>query len=266
LLWAVTDSPAHAQKSIQILNAWCYALRSIGGVNAKLIGAAALIGFENAAELLKHTNSGWSISDQNQFVTMLRTIGYPLIQDFSPSSNGNWDSIITHAMIDMGVFLDDQVIFDRAVNYFKSGAGNGSLPHYVRTDGTTQETARDPEHENMGISGLIGTAQTALHQGIDLYSFPDNRLLAGAEGVAARIYVYAPIPVPYPCWEMAYNHFHTLGGFAMPNTALVLARSGVRPEDYGLMTGIGYGTLTSYGMTVPLQKSTFGQVKALYGR
>jgi hypothetical protein len=244
LLWAVTGNSSHAQKSIQILNAWASTLRSIGGVNAKLIGAAALTGFENAAELLKHTNAGWSQGAQSQFVTMLRTIGYPLIQDFQPNYNGNWDAIITHAMMDMGVFLDDQAIFDRAVNYYKNGSGNGSLPNYVRTDGTTQETARDCEHETMGIAGLIGSAQTAHHQGVDLFGYLSNRLLIGVEGVAGRAYDCAPMPTPYPCWEMAYDYYHRKQGQPMPNTELVLGKPGVAPEDYGLMTAVGYGTLT----------------------
>jgi hypothetical protein len=251
LLWAVTDNAANAQKSIQILNAWSSTLRSIGGVNGKLIGAGALTGFENAAELLKHGNAGWSASDQAKFVTMLRTIGYPLIQDFQPGYNGNWDAIITHSMMDMGVFLDDQAIFDRAANYYRNGVGNGSLPNYVSPDGTTQETARDCEHETMGISGLVGSAETAWHQGIDLFGHLNNLLFAGVEGVASRAYNCGLMPTPYPCWEMAYNHFHDTLGLPMPNTALVLAKIGVRPEGYGPMTGIGYGTLTSFATAVP---------------
>lgn len=246
MLWMIKGNAAHAQKSIQIVNAWSSTLQSIGGVNAKLIGAAALIGFENAAELLKHSNSGWSPSSQTQFVNMLRNIGYPLIKDFQPSYNGNWDAIITHAMIDMGVFLDDQAIFDRGVNYYKYGSGNGSLPNYVRPDGTTQETSRDCEHETMGISGLIGSAQTAYHQGVDLYGYLGNRLLIGVEGVASRAYNCGPMPTPYPCWEMAYNYYYGTQGNPMPNTQLVLSKPGVCPEDYGLMTGIGYGTVTIY--------------------
>jgi hypothetical protein len=51
---------------------------------------------------------------------------------------------------------------------------------------------------------------------------------------------------------MAYNYYHGRLGLPMPNTALVLSKPGVRPEGYGLMTGIGYGTLTIY----PYSQST----------
>ncbi|RMG41248.1 MAG: hypothetical protein D6719_08885 [Candidatus Dadabacteria bacterium] len=245
LLWYYTGNSAHAQKSIEIVNGWASKLRTITGVNAKLIGAAAFSGFINAAELLKHLNAGWSEADQLVFVNMLRSVAYPLIKDFQPGYNGNWDAIITHAMIDMGVFLDDQVIFDRAVNYYKNGYGNGSLPNYVRPDGTTQETYRDAEHENMGIAGLAGTAQTAWHQGIDLFGYLNNRLYAGAEGVAGR--VLASYITPLPGWEVLYNHYHGRLGLPMPQTEAILARPGYRPEKYGLMHGMGYGTLTIYG-------------------
>lgn len=266
LIWAVTDNQAHADVSISIVNAWSGTLTSVTGVNAKLIGAAAFAGFANAAELLAHTNSGWSAADRAQAETFFRDVCYPLIQDFQPGYNGNWDAIITNAMMAMGVFLEDQAMFDRAVNYYKNGHGNGSLPNYVREDGTTQETYRDAEHENMGISGLTASAQIAMHQGIDLYGYLDNRLLAGAEGVAGRV-LDAGIRQG-PCWEMLYTHYNGRLGRPMPNTERIFSQTWFqpRPEDYGLMQGIGYGTLTAYIASVPVLPQSVGSFKGRFKR
>jgi hypothetical protein len=266
LIWAVTGNQAHADVSKAIVNDWSGSLTSVTGVNAKLIGAAAFAGFANAAELLAHTDTGWSAEDRAQCETFFREVCYPLIQDFQPGYNGNWDAIITNAMMAMGVFLDDQAMFDRAVNYFMHGHGNGSLPNYVREDGTTQETYRDPEHENMGISGLTASAQIAMHQGLDLYGYLDNRLLAGAEGVAGRV-LDAGIRQG-PCWEMLYTHYHGRLGLPMPNTERIFSQTWFqpRPEDYGLMQGIGYGTLTSYYVSVPATPRSVGAFKGRYRR
>jgi hypothetical protein len=38
-------------------------------------------------------------------------------------------------MMAMGVFLDDQAIFDRAKNYFIRGEGNGSIGNYFKESG-----------------------------------------------------------------------------------------------------------------------------------
>lgn len=266
LIWVMTDNIAHANKSMEIIKAWTDVLESVGGINAKLIGAGAFSGFANAGELLAHTDSGWSATDRAALETMFRDICYPLIQDFEPGYNGNWDAIITNGMMAMGVFLDDQTIFDRAVNYFMSGPGNGSLPNYVNPDGTTQETWRDVEHENMGISGLTGAAQIAMHQGVDLYGYLDNRLLAGAEGVAGRL--RSAGWGAGPCWEMLYTHYHVRMGLPMPNTEALFDDGWfqVRPEDYGLMQGVGYGTLTSYFVSVPTAGKSVGGMKGRFRR
>ena len=264
LVWGVTGDAAHANKAMEILDTWSATLQSITGVNAKLIGAIAAIGFANTAELLAHTGANWPADKQAQAASMLRDVFYQLIKDFQPNYNGNWDALITHAMAAMGVFLDDQAMFDRAIDYYRNGSGNGSLPNYVRADGTTQETYRDAEHENMGIAGLTGTAQTAWHQGIDLFGYLNNRLLAGAEGVAARVYNYASGPLP--CWETLYNHYHDRLGLSMPNTEAVLARDRYRPEDYGIMQGIGFGTLSVYQTALPVEKESVGGIKSLFGR
>jgi len=84
----------------------------------------------------------------------------------------------------MGVFLDDQVMFDEAKNYFLAGKGNGAIGNYFKPSGQCQESGRDQAHTQMGLEFLANTCETAWLQGVDLYGALDNRLLKGFEYTA----------------------------------------------------------------------------------
>lgn len=235
-LWALTDSMRYAEKAIEIIKAWSETNKVIAGGNDKLTGGTTCIQFANAAELLKHTDAGWDEEDQAIFETWLRTVYWPLLRDFIPSYNGNWDAIIGQGLISMGIYLDDKFIFDHAVNYYLNGIGNGKMTYYVREDSTSQETLRDQGHEQMGVGALAGFAEIAWRQGIDLYSIENNRLLKGIEGTAKRVVEteYRPMAI----WESMYNHYHNRLGLDMPYTEAILAAPGYRPEDYGPYRGL----------------------------
>lgn len=244
LLWALTDSTVYSENAIEILNAWSKTNKEITGGNDKLTGGTTCIQFTNAAEILRHTDSGWKKRDQEIFEKWLRTVFWPLLRDFIPAYNGNWDAIIGQGLISMGIFLDDKFIFDHAVNYYLNGIGNGRMSYYVREDGTTQETLRDQGHEQMGIGALAGFAEIAWNQGIDLYSRENNRLLKGVEGTAKRV-----LETDYrrfPIWESVYNHYKNRMGFDMPYTETILNTTGYRPEGYGAYRG--FSTLLFYGL------------------
>jgi hypothetical protein len=243
-LWALTDSTIYAEKTIEIINAWSKTNKEITGGNDKLTGGISCIQLTNSAEILKHTDSGWKQQDQKVFEKWLRKVLWPLLRDFIPAYNGNWDAIIGQGLISMGIFLDDKFIFDHAVNYYLNGIGNGKMSHYVREDSTSQETLRDQGHEQMGIGALAGFAEIAWHQGIDLYSKENNRLLKGVEGTAKRVLEtdYRRLAI----WESMYNHYHNRKGYDMPYTETILNTPGYRPEGYSSYRG--FSTLFFYGL------------------
>ncbi|MBD3384635.1 DNRLRE domain-containing protein [candidate division KSB1 bacterium] len=241
-LWALTDNLDYAQNAINIINAWSAGNKAITGGNDKLTGGTACIQFCNAAELLKHSDSGWSLKDQQLFETWLRKIFWPLLRDFIPAYNGNWDAVIGQGLVSMGIYLDDSFIFDHAVNYYLNGIGNGKMSYYVRRDSTTQETLRDQGHEQMGIGALAGIAEIAWNQGIDLYSTKNNRLLRGVEGTAKRVLETEHRRLPI--WESMYNHYHNREGYEMHYTEKILQAPGYRPEGFGRYRG--FNTLFFY--------------------
>jgi len=146
LLWALTGKVAHAKKAAEIIGAWSSMLESIGNHDARLLVGMEGYDYCNAAELLKHTWDGWPQRDQARFEKMLRDIFYPIIKDFYPSANGNWDASMLQTMLAMGVYLDDRAMFDRGVDYYLKGEGNGAVRHYFKPSGQCQESGRGQGH------------------------------------------------------------------------------------------------------------------------
>jgi len=206
LQWALTGNVAHARKSAEILHAWSSTLQSISNHDARLL--VGMEGYEycNAAELLKHTWDGWPQADQAQFEKMLRDVFYPIIKDFYPSANGNWDAAMLQTMLAMGVYLDDQSMFDRGVDYYLNGKGNGAVRNYFKPSGQCQESGRDQAHTQMGLDFLACTCEIAWNQGVDLYSAYDNRLLKGFE-YTAKYNLGFDVPYePYRSFEGRYYY------------------------------------------------------------
>ncbi|WP_404310089.1 alginate lyase family protein [Neorhodopirellula lusitana] len=184
LCWAFSGEEAHAVKAAEVINAWSGTLRSVGNHDARLLIGMSGYHFCVAAELLKHTWDQWPEDEQSRFESMLRDIWYPVIEDFHPTANGNWDASMLQVMIAMAVFLDDQKMFDKATDYYLSGNGNGAIGKYFMESGQCQESGRDQAHTQMGLEFLANTCETAWIQGVDLYGALDNRLLKGFEYTA----------------------------------------------------------------------------------
>jgi hypothetical protein len=284
LRWKISGDARYADKAVEVLNAWSAVLVGIGGTSDKFL-AAGIYGYQmaNAAEILR-TYGGWSAEDFARFQNMMMTVFYPMNHDFLTRHNGacinhywaNWDLCNMDSVLAIGVLTDSRALYDEAVGYFKTGAGNGSIGNavfYVHPGnlGQWQESGRDQGHNTLGI-GLGGAfCEMAWKQGDDLYGYDDSRFLAGAQYVA-RYNLGNDVPyMTYnncdnvnqtvisptgrgddrPIWELVYNHYVNRRGLSAPDVAAYAAR--VRPEggggDYGPNSGgydqLGYGTLTT---------------------
>ena len=282
LLWAVTDDARHAEKSAEILKAWCI-LKSHGLSNANLQAAWTGGPFLRAAEILKHTYPKWPRADQQQFTAMINRAFLPQVAEpRKPSTNGNWDAVMIETAMSIAVFTDDRALFDKCLERFRRrlpafiyGVEDGPVPKTVDStfydtrekidkhwygqtvlfDGLSQETGRDLTHTQWGIGGLIHCAEIAGNQGVDLYAENDDRILRGME-FHAKYLNGAPIPPELqggkldgidevvPMWELALNHYHGRKKLPMPETEKLLQKH--RPE-IGPDHHLGFGTLTHYG-------------------
>ncbi|WP_309240605.1 alginate lyase family protein [Paraburkholderia youngii] len=282
LRWKVSGDDAYAGKSIDILNAWSANLKMIDGSSDKFL-ASGIYGYElaNAAEILR-TSPQWKAADFRRFQSMMLTVFYTMNHDFLTRHNGtkvdhywaNWDLANMASMLAIGVLTDRRDIYAEAVEYFKHGAGNGSIEHlvwklYPNGLGQVQESGRDQGHTMLDFALAGAFCQMAWKQGDDLFGYDDNRLLKGAE-YAAQYNLGHDMPYTLysdslatqpsispgsrgdmrPIWELLYNHYVVLKKLKAPGVTAYAQR--VRPEggggDYGPNSGgfdqLGYGTLT----------------------
>ncbi len=253
LAWTITGNEKYARNAIRIMNAWANTLTG-GHLNengpAQAAWAASV--WPRAAEIVRHTSTFWTKEDIARFQKMLLTQYVPSLIN-GAEENGNKELCMSEALINIGVFADDRELFAQGVRmwrgrtptyiYLKSdGAkpvappnglpesatwGNkGKTPALV--DGLLQETARDPHHAAMGFASIVNAAETAWHQGVDLYAEQAARITAALE-FQAQYLKPNTTPVPpnlefnlEPTWEIAYNHFHDHLGRELPNAARVL--------------------------------------------
>ena len=267
--WYITGKQPHADKAIEILNAYATTLKSVGGHDAKLLVGMVGINFAAAAEIIRHTGAGWSERDQKQFEHLLTDVFYPIIKDFYPTANGNWDAAMIQTMLAMGVFLDDREMFQRAVDYYLDGQGNGAIRNYINDFGECQESGRDQAHTQMGLGYLGCAAEIAWKQGVDLYGAYDNRLAVGYE-YTAKYNLGHDVPYQpyrsyagryhYPAlsekargrfssiYERVYHHYRYRMGLEMPFTAQVIEK--IRPERWQTAYA-SWGTLMHAEQPVP---------------
>jgi hypothetical protein len=277
LLWNLTGDEAHARKAIEILDAWSAVLTGHTMHNAPLQGGWSAAPFSRAAELMRWTYSGWPAPMVERFARMLTTAYQPTIGKTN-GGNGNWELVMIEASIGVAVFTEDRALFDRAVAMWKRRVpayiyltSDGPLPvpppagpdrtapaaltnfwktSVFQADGQAQETCRDFGHTSWGLAAAINTAETALQQGVDLYTSEARRLQAGLEFHAALING-AAVPTwlcggrvrlaTLPFWDIGFNHLGTRLGLPLPNT-LALLQAQVRPGGSNYF--IAWETLT----------------------
>ncbi|MFI9240648.1 alginate lyase family protein [Streptomyces sp. NPDC053079] len=205
LLWYITGDRAHARKAVQIMDAWSAVIDEHTEGNAPLQAAWAGTSWARAAEIMRYTYDGWPSSRVRRFASMLRTAYLPQVSADAADYNGNWELTMTDATMAIAVFLDDTEAFDDAVDRFRDRvpayfylSTDGRLPRRppgsrissaaeVRAywygqrrfvDGLAQETCRNFAHVGYGLAATGHIAETAWHQGVDLYAEAGPRLRA----------------------------------------------------------------------------------------
>lgn len=278
--WYISGDESYAKCAIDICNAWSSVVDQVPTkIEESGLDAIPIAEFAMAAEILRISDL-WKKEDFERFCRMMRTYWYPVCRDFLRYHNGanvdyywtNWDACNMMALVSIGILCDDRQIYEEGINYYKNGLGNGNIRNAVpylhrMPDGSVwgqwQESGRDQEHAQLGVGFMASICQMVWNQGEDLYAYDHNRLLAGAEYVAAHNQMR---PVPFtaydnsqslqnywgsvnglgslggrPIWEMIYNHYEVLKGIPAPNSKRMAEL--LRPE-HGSKDHFGYGTLT----------------------
>jgi hypothetical protein len=280
LRYHVSADAKHAEKAIEILNAWSSTFeRFTGDSNAGL--RAGIYGYQLAAagELMRDY-SGWAPADLQRFKDMLVTKFYPINSDFLVRHNGtcfdhywaNWDLANMTTILAIGVFTDDRAKFDEAVSYFKGGVGTGQVDRLVNhlypgdpVLGQGQESGRDQGHATLVISLVGALCKIAFDQGEDLFGYKDNKVLALAE-YTAKYNLGEDVPwtnytncekqamtevsptgrgTLRPAWELIYNHYVKIKGAHAPFSQRFAEK--VRPEGGGGHYGPNSGGFDQLG-------------------
>lgn len=266
LQWVVTGDKIHAQKAIEILNAWSGTLWDFEDNDAKLLAGWTGHAFCNAAEILRYTDSGWQDKDVAQFERMLLTVYYPLIKDYFPAANGNWDAAMMDTTLCIGIFCDDRAIFGSAVNHFLRGEGNGGITKYIYPGGQCEESTRDQAHTQLGLGELAQACQIAWNQKVDLYGAADNRLALGIE-YTARYLLGDDVPAYgiisaqgrdhfSDIYEGVYQHYHFVKGLEMPYAKRAIAKTRAG-KSWSALTMYRGPLAKSLVSTSPLRSSQF---------
>jgi hypothetical protein len=275
LLWYITGEKVYAENAVKIMDAWASTLtgghtNNNGQVQASWTGDV----FPRAAEIIRYSDKGWPDASIARFQNMLTTQFLPQLIH-GTCENGNKELTIAEALINIGVFNDDRSVYDLGVKMWR-----GRTPAYIYLysdgpkqieppgcgmpiwgnkgftpqlgDGLLQETARDSQHANMALAGMVDAAETARQQGLDLYAEQGKRIMAALEFQAQYLPPNNAKPPEnlefnlHPTWDIAYNHFHNRLGISLPKMAAVIP--GNRPT--GVNHHMNWETLTHGEMGV----------------
>lgn len=281
LLFRMTGKKQHAVKAREIMDAWSAELRRHTAEDAGLQTGWAGATWARAAEIIRHSpGAGWPKDRVDRFARMLRTVHLPVVSRAVPDYNGNWDLVMTDAAIGIAVFLDDRKAFDKALDRFRQRVpayfylekdgrvpvtpkGSGiTTPAKLRAywfgqttfkDGLTQETCRNFRHAGYGIAAAAHIAETAWHQGVDLWSDAQDRIAAAVE-LHARHQAGGRVPAWLcdgkvkrdlgPDLEVALNHLENRVGEELPAAHRLAAKT--RPAGTDNLF-VAWETLTHAG-------------------
>jgi hypothetical protein len=169
LLWSLTGAQAHADLALEIIDAWAKTYQKNLQSNSPLVVGWATPWYANAAELLRYSDAGWSDAGIERFRRLL-SLWLPYVdQDDGPTNN--WMQSRIEAQLAIAVFFDDPAELAKGEERWKRW-----LPEYIMDSGEGMETCRDLGHLGLGVRSLLYAAQTAWHQGTDLFTPNQARL------------------------------------------------------------------------------------------
>ncbi|HEK1008501.1 TPA: alginate lyase family protein [Pseudomonas putida] len=285
LLWLVTGDQGHADAAIRIIDAWsAHFTEGFDGSNARLQASWAGANFTCAAEILAHGGSGWSAQGIAACKAMLLEQFKPTIEGLFHADGwnknthpGNWRSTGIEALFYIAIFTDDAALFSRCIRLWKEHTvasiyleSDGPLPltlpnwtppateaqirqtwhdPYRFIEGMNVESCRDFAHTAYGLAATINVAETALLQGIDLYTDEEaqvQRRLVQAMEFHSRhenIKLMPDIARGYAgikhsarwTFEIGYTHYAVRMGLDLPETRAFVLRHRPTQGDFHFM-------------------------------
>ncbi|WP_243348116.1 DUF4979 domain-containing protein [Parabacteroides sp. FAFU027] len=141
LMWYITGDKRHAEKAVQIFKAWSNLKRMKTGGTDCLDAGRVIWKIVEAVEIIKNTYPGWKKEDIDKFKAMIVYPGYSskevptqaikngdvtfywYMYNGDAVRHGNQGLFGYRGVMAMGIFLDNEIMYDRALRALKG------LPH-----------------------------------------------------------------------------------------------------------------------------------------
>jgi hypothetical protein len=194
-MWYITGDDAYRDNALKDIRAWSSTLTEMSeGIHAP-VGLAEMT---QAAEILRYTTgSGWTDADTTAYSAMIRIVMRSRDDGGidQPGAFMNQAAAQLQALVSFAVFLDDRDAYNQYMSRITVGNNpdplrDGAISKQINADGQVNEMGRDQGHASLDVSQPASIASTAYIQhtrgdlgddGIDLFSYLDNRLLKGAD-------------------------------------------------------------------------------------
>jgi len=141
LMYWYTGDEKYAQRAVAILNAYSKHFAGNTGSNGPLMTAWMAAQMVRGAELLRYTYTPTSPKHQfdvDGFSKMLRKRIVPTLTDFDYGRlNGNWKLSAAEGLMNVGVFLDDRGLYNKALKMWRERVESYV---YLSTDGELPAT------------------------------------------------------------------------------------------------------------------------------
>jgi len=275
LLWYYTGDATAGRRALAHLNAWSDFEAFTAGTDQDKLQAGWLGAVLAPASEIMRLHPEWKPAEIAALQSMFRRVFYPQLA-IASTWNGNVDLTQIEAWLGLAVFNDDTEAFDAALLRFQRRLpayiylrSDGALPPPIAgdggdltrfwfeptrwVDGLTQETCRDNgHHAQFGLGSALRGAETAWHQGVDLYTPNAARFTAALELLATQLLQGSMQGLArnesattslFCTWEIGLSHFEERAGARLPTTRRLVLEQ-VRPRAQRESCNLSQETLT----------------------
>ncbi|MGJ8641241.1 MAG: carbohydrate-binding protein [Opitutaceae bacterium] len=262
-MWYFTDNSAYAQKARDILISWANThTLFLPGETYLDMGYHAHSVFEGA-EILRGTWPGWTQADTDTLKAYFENVWWSSPHDHlavpDPLRSANQGMSQFAAALAVAVFNDDQVKFDQCLEVFRTDAPAAllsSLPN-----GQIGDSGRDA-HDQGQLMLMAWCAETFWHQGVDVFSEYDNRLLAAGEYISRFNLLTDPAFIQAGTVYDIYPENHTFDG-EFANWGIETKMVNLLYTAYVVRKGMSAPFLEKYLSYAPQSESSFCHLMAV---
>ncbi|MDB4284593.1 carbohydrate-binding protein, partial [Akkermansiaceae bacterium] len=214
------------------------------------------------AEILRSTWPGWTAADTTTCQTYFEDVWWDSPEDHlavpDPLRSANQGMAQFAAALGVAVFNDDDEKFEQCLKVFRSDAAAALLN--TLPNGQVGDTGRDA-HDQGQILLMAWCAETFWHQGVDVFSEYDNRLLAVGEYISRHNLL---ADTPFIQAGTVYDVYPEIHSFDGPfhSGGIDAKMLGILHSAYVVRKGMSAPFLEKYLSVAPQSESSFTHLMA----